>query len=92
MLMLSLSESMMDHTTGIILSGQGQDGAEGVVEIARMGGDVIVQAPQTCLFKEMAKSAIQQCKSSKILPDFHIADMIKTYFNKTLKREDGLPC
>ena len=92
MLMLSLSESMMDHTTGIILSGQGQDGAEGVVEIARMGGDVIVQAPQTCLFKEMAKSAIQQCNSSKILPDFHIADMIKTYFNKTLKREDGLPC
>jgi two-component system chemotaxis response regulator CheB len=92
MLMLSLSENMMDHTTGVILSGQGQDGAEGVVEIARMGGDVIIQAPQTCLFKEMAQTAIQRCQSGRILPDTHIANMIKSYFNKTLKREDELPC
>lgn len=92
MLMLSLAESMMDHTTGIILSGQGQDGAEGVMEIARMGGDVIIQAPQTCLFKEMPLAAIRQCKSGKISLDTRIADMIKSYFNKTLKGEDGLPC
>ena len=92
MLMLSFAESMKGHTTGIILSGQGQDGAEGVTEIARMGGDVIIQTPQTCLFKEMSLSAIQRCQSSTILPDTHIADMIKNYFNETLKREDELPC
>lgn len=88
MLMLSLSEIMSDHAVGIILSGQEQDGAEGVAEIARVGGDVIIQAPQTCLFKEMAQTAIQLCKSGKILPDIYIADAIEAYFNKTLKRED----
>lgn len=88
MLMLSLSEIMSDHAVGIILSGQERDGAEGVAEIARVGGDVIIQAPQTCLFKEMAQTAIQQCESGIILPDIYIADAIEAYFNKPLKRED----
>jgi len=60
-LMLSLSEIMSERTVGIILSGQEQDGAEGVTEIARVGGNVIIQAPQTCLFKEMPETAIRMC-------------------------------
>ncbi len=79
-LMLSLSEIMLDRTVGVILSGQDQDGAEGVAEIARVGGDVIIQAPQTCLFKEMAQTAISLCKSGKISPDTDIADAIRGLF------------
>lgn len=89
MLMLSLSEILSDRVTGIILSGEEQDGAEGVKEIIRVGGDVIIQSPQTCLFKEMAQTAITLCKTGKILPDIYIADAIEDYFNKTLKREDA---
>lgn len=87
-LMLSLSEIMLNHTVGVILSGQDQDGAEGVAEIARMGGEVIIQSPQTCLFKEMAQTAMRLCRSGKILPDIDIAYAVERYFNKTLKRED----
>ncbi|MEA3333191.1 MAG: chemotaxis protein CheB [Pseudomonadota bacterium] len=87
-LMLSLSEIMSNKTMGVILSGQDQDGAEGVAEIARVGGDVIIQSPQTCLFKEMAQTAIRMCNSGKIVADINIANAIEDYFNKTLKRED----
>ncbi len=84
-LMLSLSEIMSDRTLGIILSGQEQDGAEGVAEIARVGGEVIIQDPQTCLFKEMPETAIRLCESGDILPDTYIAEAIENYCNKTLK-------
>ncbi len=83
-LMLSLSEAMPQQTVGVILSGQEQDGAEGAAEIARVGGEIIIQAPQTCLFKEMPEAAIEMCESGNILPDTYIADAIETYCNKTL--------
>ncbi len=76
MLMLSISEIMREHTVGIILSGQEQDGAEGVAEIARVGGQVIIQSPSTCLFKEMPQTAIELCGSARIMPDIEIADAI----------------
>jgi len=76
MLMLSISEIMREHTVGVILSGQEEDGAEGVAEIARVGGRVIIQSPASCMFKEMAQTAIEQCKSARILPDIEIADAI----------------
>ncbi|HDS17143.1 MAG TPA: response regulator [Proteobacteria bacterium] len=79
MLMLSLSEIMPQRTIGIILSGREQDGAEGVAEIARMKGKVIIQSPHTCLFREMPQAAILKCSSGKVLPDAYIADAIKTY-------------
>jgi len=76
MLMLSISEIMREHTTGIILSGQGEDGAEGVAEIARVGGEVIIQSPSTCMFKEMAQTSIGLCEAARILPDIEIAEAI----------------
>ncbi len=88
MLMLSLSEIMAENAVGVILSGQEQDGAEGVTEIFRMGGDVIVQAPETCLFKEMPQTALKLCESCQIIPDIYIADAIDTLLHETLKREE----
>ena len=82
MLMLSLSEIMAKNAVGVILSGQEQDGAEGVTEIARMGGEVIVQALETCLFKEMPHTALRLCESCKIIPDIYIADAIDTICKK----------
>ncbi len=88
MLMLSVSEIMAENAIGVVLTGQEQDGAEGVTEIARMGGQVIVQAPKTCLFKEMPETALRLCDSSRIIPDIYIADAIDTLLSETLKKED----
>ncbi|MBL0713112.1 MAG: hypothetical protein JJV98_05370 [Desulfosarcina sp.] len=81
MLMLSLSEVMAARTVAVILSGQDQDGAEGAAEIARVGGDVMIQDPKTCLFKEMALAAIRQCRAGRVFTDTDIAPAIQTLFN-----------
>ncbi len=88
MLMLSLSEIMAENAVGVILSGQEQDGAEGVTEISRMDGTVIVQAPETCLFKEMPQMALKLCEFCRVIPDIDIAAAIDTLLYETLKREE----
>ena len=81
MLMLSLSEVMGARTVAVVLTGKDADGAEGAAEIARIGGEVLIQDPQTCLFKEMALSALRLCRSGRPLNDSEIAPAIKTLFN-----------
>ena len=81
MLMLSLSEVTAARTVAVVLTGKDEDGAEGAAEIARVGGDVMIQDPKTCLFKEMALAAIRQCRSGRRLNDSEIAPAIKTLFN-----------
>jgi len=80
MLMLSASEIMPDQTIGVVLSGKGIDGAEGAAEIRRVGGTVIMQDPQTCLFQEMVHSAQRNGKADHICSDQDIASAIKTAF------------
>ncbi len=76
MLMLTLAEVMGDRSMGIILSGSGNDGAEGMSEIIRKGGVGIVQHPASCLHKEMALSALDYNKAAKIIADRDMAAKI----------------
>ncbi|MDJ0720007.1 MAG: chemotaxis protein CheB [Desulfobacterales bacterium] len=80
MLMLSVSEVMAARTVAVVLTGKDVDGAEGAAEIARVGGEVLIQDPRTCLFKEMALSALRLCRSGRPLNDSEIATAIKTLF------------
>ncbi|QTA89223.1 chemotaxis protein CheB [Desulfonema magnum] len=81
MLMFSLAEIMKEHAMGVILSGSGNDGAEGLQEILRSGGTAIIQEPKTCLYKEMAISAIHKCKAASVIPDGDIAAEINKRFS-----------
>jgi len=80
MLMLSVSEIMQNQTIGVILSGKGNDSAEGSAEIRRVGGTVIMQDPRTCLFQEMVQAALKAGKADHICSDQDIAIAIKTAF------------
>jgi len=72
-LMFSLSEEFAKRTVGVILSGSGNDGVEGLSEICRQGGRSIVQEPGTCLSREMVQTAINQCKIDMIVADTQMA-------------------
>ncbi len=78
MLMFSVAEIMQDHTLGIILTGLGRDGAEGLEEIVRVGGSAIVQDPASCLYKEMVQTSIDRCPIARVLSDSVIADYVST--------------
>ena len=80
MLMLSVSEMMPRQTIGVVLTGKGNDGAEGTAEIRRVGGTVILQTPRTCLFQEMVQATLRMGKADYVCPDLDIASAIKTAF------------
>lgn len=73
MLMFSVAEAVQDHALGIILSGLGGDGKEGLEEIVRVGGSAIVQDPASCLYKEMVQVALKGCPVARVVPDSKIS-------------------
>jgi chemotaxis response regulator CheB len=73
MLMFSVAETVGKHSLGVILTGTGTDGAEGLEEIIRVGGGAIVQAPVTCLYKSMVLSALNVCEAETVVADAEIA-------------------
>lgn len=75
MLFFSMAEVIGKNSMGVVLSGSGSDGTEGLEEISRVGGVSIIQDPKTCLSKEMAMSALNN-KTDFIVSDFMIADVI----------------
>lgn len=72
-LMFSVAEAMKGQAVGVILSGSGEDGSEGLEEIHRVGGIAIVQIPQSCLHKGMAHAALARCHPDVVLSDGKIA-------------------
>jgi two-component system chemotaxis response regulator CheB len=78
MLMFSAAETFAHRAAGIVLSGIGLDGSQGLGEIKRHGGVTFVQKPATCLHREMALAAIRRCKVDNIASDTQIAALINT--------------
>ncbi len=85
MLMLSVSEIMPRQAIGVVLTGKGNDGAEGAAEIRRVGGTVILQDPPTCLFQEMVQATLRTGKADYVCADLDIASAIKTAFGYQTK-------
>lgn len=80
MLMFSVAEAMKEHAVGVILSGSGNDGIEGLGEILRVGGVGIVQDPKTCLSREMASLAMERYKPDIVVSARKMASEINYFF------------
>lgn len=76
MLMFSVAEALGENAMGIVLSGTGSDGAEGMEEIHRVGGTALVQDLKTCLFKNMVNAAVAWCPDARPVGDSHLADVV----------------
>ena len=57
--MLSLKKRENDTLMGIILTGMGRDGADGIIHMHSCGAVTIVQEPRTCPIKSMPQAAIE---------------------------------
>jgi two-component system chemotaxis response regulator CheB len=78
MLMFTAAEIFRSTSVGVLLSGSGNDGAEGLQEINRVGGTGIVQNPACCMYKEMAEHGMKHVDRKKILPEIKIAETINS--------------
>jgi len=75
----SLAQSKGKHAIGIVLSGYGQDGSNGIQEIKNKYGFTIAQLPETAEHKDMPASAIATKNIDAILPVEQIFDEINQY-------------
>jgi two-component system chemotaxis response regulator CheB len=74
--MESAAETFGSNTIGVLLTGMGSDGAEGLKKIKDAGGRTIVEAEQTCVVFGMPKAAIEAGAAEVIAPSYRIADEI----------------
>lgn len=74
--MLSLSNDPRHILTGIILSGMGSDGAQGLAYMKKIGALTIIQDPDTCTIKSMPESALRMCEVDHILSPQEIHEFL----------------
>lgn len=65
-----------DGLLAILLSGANQDGTQGVAEVKKNGGAVIVQDPEDCEISTMCESAIRHTKPDQILKVSNLIEFV----------------
>ncbi|WP_083838724.1 chemotaxis protein CheB [Ectothiorhodospira sp. PHS-1] len=76
LLFRSLAIELGDHAVGVILSGTGSDGADGVTAIKQAGGRVFVQDEQTAKYPGMPQAAVATGMADAVLTPEEIADAL----------------
>ncbi|MGZ3634637.1 MAG: protein-glutamate methylesterase/protein-glutamine glutaminase [Syntrophales bacterium] len=72
----STAKSAGSNSIGVILTGMGSDGAEGLLEMKRAGARTIAQDEKTCVVFGMPKEAIKIGAADKVVPLGHVAQEI----------------
>ncbi len=68
LMMESVAEIFKDMTLGVVLTGMGNDGTRGMVEIFRRGGYTITESEETAVVFGMPREVIKAGAAQKILP------------------------
>ncbi len=82
----SLAHCAGNRAVGVVLSGSGADGAEGIAEIRKLGGIAVIQDIANCMDPSMPLAVLQRGPVEKILPDFHLAE----FFMKLNRNQDSV--
>lgn len=80
LLFASLAKSYGVRGTGVILTGMGADGAQGLLTLRQAGGHTIAQDEQTSLIFGMPKVAIDIGAACAVVPLDAIAESLRTHF------------
>jgi two-component system chemotaxis response regulator CheB len=76
-LFFSVAEIAGSHATGVLLTGMGSDGAQGLLKMRQAGAHTIAQDEATCAIFGMPREAIELGAAQRILPLNQIAgDML----------------
>ncbi|MBN9296081.1 MAG: chemotaxis protein CheB [Filimonas sp.] len=73
----SVAHVFADKTTAILLSGANADGAEGAAVIAKAGGTVIIQDPETSDYPAMPMAALEMVRGALVKTPDEIVDFIR---------------
>jgi len=70
------SEVFRDRTTGVVLTGNGRDGAEGLARIMTLGGMAVIQEPMTAEARGMPDAALETVPRARVCPLEEIAPLL----------------
>jgi two-component system, chemotaxis family, protein-glutamate methylesterase/glutaminase len=76
-MMVSVAEACGPATLGVVLTGMGKDGAEGVVAIKQRRGQCLAESEETAVIFGMPQEAIKTGAVDKVLPLGGMAEEIK---------------
>jgi two-component system chemotaxis response regulator CheB len=71
--LLASAAALGARAIGVVLSGMGSDGAEGLAAIALRGGRALCQAPSTAVVPSMPESALRRASGALALPPAALA-------------------
>lgn len=83
---LSLSQERSDRIIGILLSGTGHDGTEGIKAISRNGGIALVQSQETAQFGTMPENAVNSGLVDEILSPQELAQVVYDIVSYTINQ------
>jgi two-component system, chemotaxis family, protein-glutamate methylesterase/glutaminase len=78
----SLPASFGSRAVGVILTGRGCDGAQGIQAIHRAGGTTIAQSPKSCTAAGMPSAAIETGCVDMVLSLQRIGPMLQVLFSR----------
>ena len=79
LLFSSLAENAAGKSLGVILSGMGADGLDGLKEMKKKNAAIIAQDEKSCVVFGMPKACIDEGIVSSVVPGENIADEIMKY-------------
>jgi len=75
-LMASVAKAYGEHAMGIVLTGMGSDGVEGLRAIRDAGGMTLAESEETCVIYGMPKAAVEAGVVDRSVPLTRVADEI----------------
>ncbi len=81
-LFYSAARIYKEHTLGILLTGMGTDGVNGLKSIKEYGGRTISESQETDVLYGMPKMAVQSGVSDYIVPSYKIKEFMINYAKK----------
>jgi two-component system chemotaxis response regulator CheB len=87
----SLARTLGSRAVGIVLTGMGDDGAEGLLELRRRGGLTYAQDEQSCAIYGMPREAVRRGAVQSSMSLTKLAEALQTLAVPKAPDEEGSP-
>ena len=86
-LLSSLASATGGKCIGVLLTGMGSDGAEGLLDIRRAGGFTLAQDEETCVVFGMPREAVRRGAVDRSMPPASMAQLLLRMTGRSASRE-----